>query len=477
MTVDAASATRVLDRSFTAFDTAKQGDPAQADGRVSQDDLQAVADNRDGRFSKDEVDAATFLLESRAARSFLDVAGRGPDDVDGTIGRGDVDAALVTIAGGGLDQALLDTAAGRGRADGHIGNDDLVAALRDPGVPQDLKDSLARLPEDLPLQTQLGAVFALRNNADDPEATAQLETLLGAPAFKGLDEAQQRQALALFGGTNAVSEQARGKLGDIDLADPASLGKFLLTEAKPADLWRDAAPASGVPDSQRKPYTVDGPEAIEHEFPSGTQPDATDKLPAWKYTVQVDGQSIEVLVPKDEALRTDKSYPTIEQIAKGLAAQPSASLEATDRVVVNPSTPKEKDDKGNVVDSGADMYAGGNTIGINPHGLDSPRAQRDFDFTFLHETAHLVEQPPQIFGQSMAWNAAVQQDRLFSTHYADDRYVDDGGSTIDPSLGVDPGEDFAEAYMIYHLVKGTPDEVQMRALMPARFAILDKMFP
>ena len=40
----------------------------------------------------------------------------------------------------------------------------------------------------------------------------------------------------------------------------------------------------------------------------------------------------------------------------------------------------------------------------------------------------------------------------------------------------DATEDFADAYAIYQLVKGTPDEVQMRALMPARFDLLDRMY-
>ena len=476
MTIDATRATNILSEHYALFTQASNDNGLLPDTKISMDDLRAVAENSQGQFPAEVVEAAQFLLSSTAARSFLDV-GAGKGDVDGTISREDIDGALVTIEAGGLEQALLDTAAGRGGADGYVGRIDLQAAQTDPGIPQSLKDALQQLPPDLPLQTQLRTVFALRNHADDPLATGQLTTLTGSQAFKDLDESRQAQVLALFGGTNAVSSAARLDLitGGIDLNSAASLERYLLTEARPVDKWRDAMPPSGVPDAQRMDYAIGGPETIEYDFPSGTQPNTTERLAALRYTVEVDGQSIEVIVPRELDTGT-YSYPTVEQIAKGLAAQPSASLEATDRVVVNPATPQETDANGNVVDSGADMYAGGGTIGINPHDTSNPREQRDFDFTFLHETAHLVDQPWQIAGLAIEWNLAVQRDSVFSTHYADDRYVPSGGSTIDPSLAVDPGEDFAETYMIYHLVKGTPDEAQMRALMPERFEILDRMY-
>lgn len=496
MSIDATRATQVVDRYFVDFDTAKQGDPSKADSEISTDDLQAVADNRDNRFSPQEVEAAKFLLESQSARSFLDV-GAGKGHVDGIISREDVTGAQLKIDSGGLDKALLDTANGRGGADGYVGNDDIVAALRDPGIPQGLKDALAHLPPGLPLQTQIGAAISLHNNGTDPAAVSTLNTLFQSAAFKGLDEPQQQQALALFGGISTVSQKAREDLasrtplhgGDhdpndpptfkVDLSDPKNLQQYLSTYAKPVDKWRDAQPASGVPDNRRQPYTISGPESTTHEFPSATKPDTKESQDAWKYTVTINGKNIDVYIPK--TLDMGKySYPTIDQIAKGLAAQPKASIDATNSVLVNPTTPKETKDR-KVVDSGADMYAIDGSININPHGTDSPRTQRDFDYTFMHESAHLVKQPvndpllARLQGLPAGWNEAVAHDRLFSTHYAGDNYtVDPGDPSKAPSEN--PGEDFAEAYLIYYAVKGTPDEAQMRLLMPERFAILDKMF-
>ncbi|MGO1070655.1 hypothetical protein [Lysobacter sp. CA199] len=474
MTIDATRAIQIVRDNFADFDTAKPSWLPIADNRVSQDDLRAVAANADGKFSSEEAQAAQFLLDSKAARSLLDVgAGRGT--VDGTISRDDVDGAWNSVQSGELDARLLDTAHGAGRADGYVSANDIADARNDAAIPQSLKDALGRLPDDLPLPTQVQTALAMHRNAGDAQALDSIGKLVDSPAFRGLDEDQQKQALVLFGSDTPVSQQVRGQLGGIDLNDPAALRKFMLTEARPTDLWRNAAPDSGVADSRRKPYEISGPETIDYDFPSGTQPNASESKPALKYTVEVDGRSIEVILPAADARDDGKSYPTLEQIAKGLAAQPSASLAATDKVVVNPYTPKEEDN-GKVVDSGADMYATGGAFYINPHDLDNPRVQKDFDFTFMHETAHLVEQPGGFFGVPMEWNHAVQKDQLFATHYADNNYVPEGSSTINPSLGTDPAEDFAEAYMTYHLVKGTPDEAQMRALMPERFAILDRMF-
>jgi hypothetical protein len=129
----------ILDRDFDTFDTADQG--GSTDGRVSEDDLRAVAENEDERFTEEQQQAAQVLVDSPTYRNFVDVgAGRG--DVDGTISRSDVDGAVATLATGTYQDELLDTANGRGGRDGHIGNDDVVAALSDPAVPQETKDTL-----------------------------------------------------------------------------------------------------------------------------------------------------------------------------------------------------------------------------------------------------------------------------------------------------------------------------------------------
>lgn len=482
--VDVTTATSVIDRNFAAFDTAAGGDPAQADGRIDYGDLQAVANNAGGRFSCSEVAAAQLLLDSQAASSFLDV-GAGIGWVDGIISREDVDGALGTIDGGGLDLALLDTAAGIGGRDGYISKADLDAVRGDPGIPPQLRTALQAVPGHLPPATQVAAVQSLIANTASPDSTEVLADLYRSDAFAGLSEAEQQKVIALFGGTSGVSAKARedlisdvplsgpssdpGRQMNIDLKDPESLREYMQYFARPVDKWRDVQPTSGVPDDQRSAYTVSDPVDITHDFASATVANQTDSLPAMEYTVTINGREIKVIIPKD--LDTEAhAYPTAEQIAKGLAAMPEASLEATSTVVVNPARPFE---------NGAAMYANRDeqTFWINPGAANQPWSQRSLDYTFLHESAHLVEQPSAYSLLPWAppgWNQAIESDGVFPTHYASANYIETDQNHHQPSLS--PTEDFAEAYLIYHAVVGTPDEAQMRALMPERFKILDQMF-
>lgn len=481
---DIGSVTTTLDQNFARFDTAVQNDPSAADGRISQDDLQAVADNRDRRFSQDEVDAANFLLGSQGARSFLDTAGGGSDPVDGTIGRGDVTAAVGIVAKGGttLDRALLDTAAGRGRADGVIGDVDLVAARNDPGISKDLKDVIASVPSELPAQTRVGAVLALRENAGDSSATQAIEQLVGSEGFKGLGEQQQKQALALFGGTNEVSQKARAELGNVDPKDSKSLQSYMEKNANPADKWRNGLPDSGLPDSRRREYSVSQPERVDkHTFPEGGE------QPALKYTVTIDGESVDIYEPVNK--NPDYSYTSVDQIAKSLAALPADGFKKLNEININPEAAKGDDGKPNLgVVMSIDTSAA--KMNVFPHEKGRAPNQGQVDTPMFHEVGHLYQPKdttvrgpfglpipfPAGAAWKQEWNKAIESDGVFPTPYAQGNYFPNPDKPNEaPSR--DPGEDFAEAYMIYHLVKGTPDEAQMRTLMPERFAILDRMFP
>ncbi len=139
--MDINSATSTIDRDFDTFDTALQNDIGKVDGKISQEDLQTVADNRDGRFTDEQQQAAQFALDSKATNSFLDV-GAGKGRVDGTISREDIDGALATLASGSYFDELLDTGAGKGSRDGNISSVDIAAVLSDPGIPQDIKDTI-----------------------------------------------------------------------------------------------------------------------------------------------------------------------------------------------------------------------------------------------------------------------------------------------------------------------------------------------
>lgn len=265
--MDLQSATHVLSRDFSAFDTVKQGNPDKADGKISREDLETVSRNEDGRFTQDQQEAARFLLGSEASRAFLDVAGdKGflwfDGKVDGIISREDVAAAQKTLDSGSWYDELLDTAAGRGGLDGNISHDDVVAALADPGVPQELKDTLnlllaapdgdknlhetlkgftqekvdaasalARMPEYQSLSgsdRQLVAE-AVRDSGGDLAVNAKLRELLGSDRFRDMSPEQRTAALTEIALVNTPEFKALPQ-SDQDLVTAA------INAARPDDL-------------------------------------------------------------------------------------------------------------------------------------------------------------------------------------------------------------------------------------------------
>ena len=198
-------------------------------GNIRTADLQRIA--ADTTAAQDLRDAAQMLLDSEASRNFLDV-GAGSGGVDGAISREDLQAAQQTLASGGYADELLDTAAGRGGSwnpfvqgarDGEIGQADIDAALDDPGVSLQVKDTLRLLQStdagapvgdvlagmdgadftaasalaaspafrSLPASDQALVVEALRNGAGDAAVAGDIATLLGDPSFQAMTAAQQ----------------------------------------------------------------------------------------------------------------------------------------------------------------------------------------------------------------------------------------------------------------------------------------------
>lgn len=215
--MDIQSATGVVDRDFAAFDTAKQGDASKADGKISREDLETVSRNEGGKFTPEQQEAARFLLDSEASRAFLDVAGDSGflffgGKVDGIISRGDIDAAQKTLASESYYDELLDTAAGRGGLDGNISNDDIVAALADPGVPQELKDTLNLLLAAPDGNKDLHKTLQGFTQAE-VVATSELSKLPQYQALSGSDQRLVAEAVRDSGGGLATNAKLRELLG------------------------------------------------------------------------------------------------------------------------------------------------------------------------------------------------------------------------------------------------------------------------
>lgn len=205
--MDINSATRTIDRDFATFDTALQNDAGKADGKISQEDLKTVADNRDGRFSDEQQQTAKFLLDSKASNSFLDV-GAQKGSVDGVISRSDINGALETLASGSYLDEMLDTAAGVGGRDGNVSNQDLTAALSDPGIPQEVKDAVNVLL--LAPEGSEGLHEVLKGVTADE--VGSLSSLYQSPQFRDLSGSDKQlvgQAVRDSGGDQTVTSSVR----------------------------------------------------------------------------------------------------------------------------------------------------------------------------------------------------------------------------------------------------------------------------
>lgn len=207
-------ATEVLDRDFDTYDTAKQGG-GQGDGKISQDDLRTVAENKDGKYSDEQKAAAQLLLDSKAGRNFLDTANGKGLGVDGTISREDVTAAKNAIADGSYTHRMLDTAATNGGwftgPDGKVSQSDIDAALNDPGMPQSVKDAIQLARAGQP-DADLGFLKDL--TADKAKAASEL---FNSPEYKALGAEEKKlvaQAWREGKGDEAVVRDVQARLAD-----------------------------------------------------------------------------------------------------------------------------------------------------------------------------------------------------------------------------------------------------------------------
>jgi hypothetical protein len=205
--MDLNSATSVIDRDFSAFDTAAQNDAAKADGKISEDDLRTVAENPGDRFSAEQQAAAQFLLDSRAAYGMLDT-GASKGSVDGTISRQDIDGALQTLASGTYYDELLDTAAGKGGRDGYVSSEDITAALSDPGIPQEVKDTINVLLQAPEGSSDLHGVLA-GVTADEASSLSSLSVSQQYRDLSASDKQLVGEAVRDSGADQAVTSSVR----------------------------------------------------------------------------------------------------------------------------------------------------------------------------------------------------------------------------------------------------------------------------
>lgn len=318
----------------------------------------------------------------------------------------------------------------------------------------------------LPPATAVQLLEKVANHPTDPTARELITQTALSPGFRQLDAANQTKLLNLLGGTNVdLSRPARDAMSTV-LHDPAftaaspadqkaQLEKFLTDEP---GLRPVVSPAAGAFDGKRAKAQVTGPTDVkDYEFKGG-------KADALKYEVEIEGKKIPVFMPKnpDPAMQ----YHSIDEVTKGLAALPKESRDLVKEVnverVVNPDDAywaKQYNTPGfhSYMTAGA---AG--TISIYPSVGSNP-SQSYLDGTMIHETGHTLSRRKWGDDEGDArwqpWKDAAAKDGVHASGYAKNSF----------------GEDFAETLQLYQQVKGTPQEAEVRALMPERFKIIDAL--
>ncbi len=310
---------------------------------------------------------------------------------------------------------------------------------------------------------QATAVQQIGKHAKDPAATTALYRLLNTRGFEQLDNDDKSRLLRMVGGTNDfISKPERQALTTLmssaayTSATPTSKGQMLRDFLEK----QESTPQLASPNAKtlpRQPYTTSaGTDAKDFEFRSG-------KAEGTTYDVKVGDQTVKVTMPKTPP--AGSNLPSIDDVAKSIAALPPEARALVKEVVINPG--QNPDDafwaqKYNQPGFRSYMTAGEEGI-VNIYPTTAAQSQSVLENSMVHETGHVLSQ--QRFGSSTddarwdAWKKAGEKDAIIPSQYGKNS----------------PGEDFAETLVIYMNVKGTPAEAELRALMPERFKLLDEM--
>ena len=170
-----------------------------------------------------------------------------------------------------------------------------------------------------------------------------------------------------------------------------------------------------------------------------------------------------------------KELPTLEKLALAVSRVPPPVLALIKRIdlnpVANPDDAKWAADPGYAKASGGTFTGSYMTCGadgivsVYPSTTDHAQSVDELSAALLHESGHAESDTK--WGDSASdkrwnpWKAAMTSDPISGSKYAQ----------------ASPDEDFAETWLQYQQVRGTPREYELSRLMPARFAILKSLAP
>lgn len=261
--------------------------------------------------------------------------------------------------------------------------------------------------------------------------------------------------------------------GNVFLGDPPvdANGNLLPVPPDCMYLWKGlgSVPTRGDPaeglNELRDPFKLSPPRRDQFTFR-----DREDIQPVRVYLVEIRGHTIEIIEPVGGTPAPGGGWmlppagvwvPDARMVAAGLATLSDEQLSRIRRTVISPH---HRPPPGGA--AAADARGDESLVTFFPRA--DPHPQSDIDWTLAHEGAHAMshgwwagDPPKGRTAEGKAWDAAMQ---------ADARGVSRYGNT-------NAQEDFAEAVLMYAMTKGTPCEATARALFPARYAFLDRLFP
>ena len=304
-------------------------------------------------------------------------------------------------------------------------------------------------------------------NGDDQaiDAKAAVGGMKKLTGWSALEASDQSGLEALIGGeSNNMSWTARanlyskwGSLSTDSAEDQATaLGALLRSDdSKPALVDEGVSTAAA-------PYELAGPtEEADHQF-SGQKADAE----VWTQNfTDAHGGSLTIYAPKDP-LEAGMHQHSVQEAADAAATLPLGSRDVVNSITLNPV--ENPDDsywasEYNDPDFHSYMTAGvGGDITIYPDDTNEQPGEDYRKGTLIHETGHTWSY--QQWGEDtdgakwQPWKDAMAKDPVSVSGYAD--------ASID--------EDVAETVQIYASTKDTPKHEEYRAMVPARFAILDR---
>lgn len=300
-----------------------------------------------------------------------------------------------------------------------------------------------------------------QSNGDGRDNVVGIATSEG---FAGLAEPEQRKLLLSTCGAgkpHVLLTLIREKLGSMS-AD------------QQADMLRKMSQDLPLPERMEEPARVslEGRPVLDYgetpyQVPSrdGTQEIRTGRT----YGVTIEGRDITVVVPVDAPTEAGMRVPSMEQVVRALEALPRELRQGIEAVAVCPSRKPSRlgGETTALADSGANGMPG--LLRLFPSGDWN---QALVDATMVHEAGHVLSNralgregrrfndPASTPGWT-SWKEAMTGDGVSPSAYA----------------RLAPTEDLSETLRALFLVRGTPLEDEMRALMPQRFAQVDAMVP